>query len=659
LFGDEHFAEHFAGHVAGLVGGFTSCTPPLKPFLKTPLPRPPAWTCALTTRCLTASHLRGVVALPWGWRRLFPWGWARRSGRRVPWLGIRGCSCHAGGPFELEFHGEGKAVKSTDVWVGEVWLASGQSNMERQLAPLKNQRSVDNGVAEAAKADYPRFRQFHVPRRPAADPRVDVGGLWKVCSPETARDFSAVGFFFARELMEALDVPVGIIHSSVGGTPVQAWTSEEAVSVIPKYRDEIEQQEDLARRRGKILEDYRTKLRTWFAKEDPGSDPNHPWSDDSITTEDWRTIQIPLAWEAAGFSDFDGVVWLRRRFELTSEQADQQLQLALGPVDDFDTTWVNDVETGSSQGWSHARSYAIPQPALRVGTNEVVVRVLPFNGNGGIWDSKQPPALKKAQGGETVLSLAGSWKIRPGLKLSDATSPPPGFPPPLGQRTPGALYNGMIAPLVPYAIRGVIWYQGEANSGDARTYRDLFPTLIADWRAPWGRGDFPFLFVQIAPHKGMSPEIREAQLLTLGRAPNTAMAVTIDVGDANDIHPTRKEPVGERLALAARALAYGETIVYSGPIYESVRFENDKAVVSFKSVGPGLTTGDGEALRGFVVAGNDGVFHPARAEINGDVVIVSSDHVSAPRAVATAGRTCPMATFSMKPSCPLLHSEQM
>jgi sialate O-acetylesterase len=369
----------------------------------------------------------------------------------------------AGGPFTLKISGDNK-VTVKDLLVGEVWLASGQSNMEWKFSASHNSKE------EAPKAKHPKIRMFTVAKATSLQPLDEVKGSWEECSPETVGKFSAVGYYFARDLHAELGVPVGVIHSSWGGTPAQAWTSAEGFD-------------------------------------------GHP--------------------ELKGYAD-------------------------------------------------QLKATALPEK---------------------------------------------------------------------GQNFPAALYHAMIAPVVPYAMKGVIWYQGESNAQKSKEYQTLFPAMIADWRAKWKIGDFPFLYVQIAPFKGQPPEIREAQLLTLSNTKATAMTVTTDVGDANDIHPKQKEPVGHRLSLAARALAYGEKIEYSGPLFESMKTQRDKAALSFRHAGGGLVAKDGE-LKGFTLAGANGKFVPAKAEIQGDKVIVSAEGVNAPKAVRYGWENVPDVNLFNKEGLP-------
>jgi sialate O-acetylesterase len=340
---------------------------------------------------------------------------------------------------------------------------------------------------------------------------------------------------------------------------------------------------------------------------------------------------LPTYWENVGYPDFDGVFWFRRTIDLPEIGTNSDFELHLGAVDDIDTTWVNGVQVGAISGWDAPRMYRVSASVWKPGSNVIVVRVLDTGGNGGLWGGDDPMRLDIRNGEKTnSISLTGTWLCKQSVSLTDVGWLPTDYS--QSSSTPSVLYNGMIAPLLSYAIRGVIWYQGESNVGRERQYRTLFPAMITDWRRTWGEGDFPFLFVQIAPYRGNSPEIREAQLLTWQNTTNTAMAVTIDCGDASDIHPPHKQPMGARLALAARAIAYGEKLEYSGPVFKSMKIEGSEAVLRFTHPGGGLVAKDGP-LKGFTIAGADKVFHPAQAEIRGQTIVVISDAVFRPVAV--------------------------
>jgi len=520
---------------------------------------------------------------------------------------------------------------STNVLVGDVWVAGGQSNMERQLGLRAGQQPIVNWEQEAANANYPEIRQFYVPETKSFTPQTTVKGDWSVCSPETVINFTAVGYFFARDLFQDRHVPIGIIFSSWGGTPAEAWTSEAGLQKLPDFAEALAGLKKLAA--DPVLAERETKAKqdAWYQKVDPGSKPGAAWSAADLATDDWKTMTLPTYWENAGYPDFDGVFWFRRTVELPANWDGGDVVLHLGAVDDNETTWVNGEQVGATMGWTVPRVYRVPGSLLKRGANIIAVRVLDTGGNGGLYGGGDVMRLLfNADGKANSLSLDGSWQCKQSVSLTTVGWPPSDF-----SQDPGAptvLHNGMIAPLLPYAMRGVIWYQGEANVGRERQYQTLFPALIADWRQAWGEGDFPFLFVQIAPFRYNTPEIREAQLLTLQRTKNTAMAVTIDCGDADDIHPSHKQPVGARLALAARALAYGEKIEYSGPLFDSMKVDGANAVLHFTHIGGGLVAKDG-ALKGFTIAGADKVFHPAQVKIVGETVVVSSPEVLKPAAV--------------------------
>lgn len=518
----------------------------------------------------------------------------------------------------------------TNVVVGEVWLASGQSNMERQLGPRAGQQPITDWEREVAAAKYPQIRQFYVPQTKAFAPQTSTKGSWSVCGPDTVVNFTAVGYFFARDLFAARHVPIGIIHSSWGGTPAEAWTSEAGLQKLPDFSESLVQLKKLAA--DPISADRETLSRqsTWYGKVDPGSKAGAVWSAADLDTSDWKTMALPANWENAGYPNFDGIFWFRRVFDLPQNWDGGDVLMHLGAIDDDDTTWVNGVQIGATLGWNIPRVYRVPGNLLKRGQNVIAVRVLDTGGNGGMYGDDAMRLRFGTEGKTNSISLEGSWLCKQSVSLTIAGWPPSDLSHDSG--APTVLYNGMIAPLLPYAIRGVIWYQGEANVGRERQYQTLFPAMITDWRRLWGEGDFPFLFVQIAPYRDMTPEIREAQLLSWQRTTNTAMVVTTDCGNANDIHPAHKQPVGARLALAARALAYGEKIEYSGPVYDSFKIDGASAILHFTHIGGGLVAKGGD-LKGFTIAGADKVFHEAQAKIAGDTVVVSAPEVARPVAV--------------------------
>jgi sialate O-acetylesterase len=520
--------------------------------------------------------------------------------------------------------------KFRDVLVGEVWLCSGQSNMERQLGPRNGQKPIVNWEAEVAAANHPLIRQLYVPQTRALAPQQTVTASWTVCSPDTVVDFTAVGYFFARDLHAALGVPVGIIHSSWGGTPAEAWTSREGLAGFPEFTATLDLLRDSAENLDNVKRLYSEKLEAWYRVNDPGSASGSSWNAPALNTADWETMNVPVLWEDAGHDGFDGIAWFRRSFDVPAEWSGRDLEMRLGAIDDVDTTWVNGTEVGTMSWYSTPRVYRVPASLLKATGNVIAIRVLDTGGGGGLWDTKIPLSIAPADRAGRPTSLNGPWLVKFSTPLDSKNRPPADVN--QSPSAPTVLFNGMIAPLVPYAIRGATFYQGEANADRATQYRTLLPAMIADWRRLWGSGDFPFLFVQIAPFKGQPPEIREAQLIAWKNTKNTAMAVTIDVGDAEDIHPANKEPVGERLALAARAVAFGEQIEYSGPIFERLQLDGARAVLTFTHLGGGLVAHGGK-LEGFTIAGDDGVFHPASAMIEGNTVVATSPAVTMPVAI--------------------------
>lgn len=534
----------------------------------------------------------------------------------------------AGGPHTLTIAGSNTIVLD-DILVGDVWVCGGQSNMAMQLGPRPGQPPVTTWEKEVAAASHPQLRLFGVQQTRSLSPLATVKGRWQVASPETVKDFSAVCYFFGRDIHLARKTPVGLIHASWGGTSAEAWTGEAALRNLPELEDTVKQLEQFRADPAAARREYVSQLEAWFAAHDTGSAQGQSWSDPALDVAAWKSMSVPGLWEDAGEPDLNGVVWLRRTFELPDSVGNVAAELYVDRVDDIDTTFVNGSKIGTTAGYDVARRYTIPAGVLKPGRNVIAVRVLDTGGGGGIWGDERLQLVLDVPGAPAI-DLAGRWRYRVGMRLEDAPAPPTAVTGDVN--TPTVLFNGMIAPLLPYAIRGVVFYQGESNAGRATQYRSLLPGLIGGWREAWGQGEFPFLFVQIAPYAEMPPEIREAQFLAWQYTFNTAMVVTTDCGDAHDIHPPHKQPVGARLALAARALAYGEPAEYSGPLFKSMKISGNKVILGFGHMGGGLVA-KGGPLRGFTIAGRDDVFHPAQAEIHDHTVVVSSRRVARPTAV--------------------------
>jgi len=559
----------------------------------------------------------------------------------------------AGGPHTINITAD-NTITLNNVMIGEVWICSGQSNMEWPLT------HVLNGEAEVAAANHPNIRLFDVERAIALSPKSDCEGVWQVCSSETVGKFSAVAYFFGRELQRELDVPIGLINSSWGGTVAEAWTSEKTLREMGDFDAALDALE-MERQNPGYLEKTREKAvkRWWEALEDadPGSGPD-AWMLPDHDDSDWKRAKVPATWQTDDLKDFDGVAWFRAELELPDAWAGKNLILELGPIDDFDSTWFNGTKVGGLErvgNWGTPRKYRVPAAATRVGRNVIAVRVCDLGRAGGINGKPEQLKLYPADGGdEAARTLAGEWRYHLGVKLGDLPAWPQTHR--FHHNSPTALYNGMIAPLVPYGIRGAIWYQGEANRPRPRQYRTLFPGMIHDWRERWERGDFPFYYVQIAPFgyagdTGQAAELREAQMMALA-TPNTGMAVTMDIGNPRNIHPKNKQDVGKRLALWALANTYGrDGIVYSGPLYKSMKVEGDKIRLFFEHVGGGLTSG-GKELTHFSIAGADQRFCRAKAKIDGDTVVVWSAAVPKPVAVCYAWGAADQPTLANREGLP-------
>ncbi|MDR0863780.1 MAG: 9-O-acetylesterase [Candidatus Symbiothrix sp.] len=534
---------------------------------------------------------------------------------------------------------DGKAITLNNILIGEVWIASGQSNMEM---PLAGWGKVKNYEQEIAAANYPQIRLLQVDKATSTQPLDDLKGTdagWQVCSPATIAGFSSVAYFFGRHLWQNLDVPVGLINTSWGGTIAEAWTSGESLELMPDFKEEVKAIQALPEKEAQAA--YEQKFKKWnetVLNADLGS-KNH-WEQNSFDDKNWQAMSLPGEWEGKGLADFDGIVWFRKTVEIPAAWAGKELQLNLGLIDDNDITYFNGVKIGETTGYSLARNYTIPAKQVKAGKAIITVRVTDTGGGGGFHGEPQQMVLALAAQPQGRIDLADAWKYQTGVDMKQLEPAPVavnGNP-----NRPTVLYNAMIHPLVPYAVQGAIWYQGESNADRAEQYRTLFPLMIQDWRKSFGP-DLAFYFVQLANYMDEKPqpaesewaELREAQLQTLA-LDNTGMAVTIDIGEAKDIHPKNKQDVGLRLALAARANTYKANIAFSGPVYQSHRILGNTIRVKFNHADQGLKTKGNAPLTGFAIAGPDHQYYWADAVIDGEEVVVSSPKVTFPVAVRYA-----------------------
>ncbi|GAB3573655.1 sialate O-acetylesterase [Spirosoma luteolum] len=544
----------------------------------------------------------------------------------------------AGGPYTLTITGTTQRTL-TDVLLGDVWFCSGQSNMVHQL----NIHDVTY-ARDIAEANYPQIRQYWVPTLTSLQgPQTDVpNAQWKKAVGEEVRPFSAVAFFMARQLYDRYRVPIGIINASVGGTPIEAWISEAGFTGMPA------QQAIIARNRDTTYVNSLTRRAAGAPRPAPpvdlGTAGPVSWADPAYVPKNWRPINVPGYWEDQGISNLNGVVWYRREINLPASMADKAARVFLGRIVDADELFINGQSVGRTTYMYPQRRYNVPAGLLKAGKNLFVVRVTNTAGKGGFVPDK--PYCVFA--GTDTVDLKGTWHYKVGTVFRPLTTggSPAGGNPAGGinaQNQPTALYNAMVAPEIQYAIKGFCWYQGESNAGRPQEYQALQTALITDWRQRWNQGQLPFLYVQLPgfmdytylPAESGWALLREGQLKALS-VPKTAMTVAIDLGEWNDIHPDNKKAVGDRLALAARKLAYGENLVYSGPLYESATVENDKIVIRFTHTGGGLTTQDGEPLGEFAIAGADKKWVWANARIVDNTVVVSSTDVQSPQYVRYA-----------------------
>ena len=525
----------------------------------------------------------------------------------------------AGGPYELVVKGRNE-IKFTDVMFGDVWVASGQSNMQWSL------ENSNNAEEEVKNADHPNIRLFYVPRTVGKVPKDDLtGGQWDICTPEVAKGFSAVAYFFGRELNKDLKVPIGLINCNWGGTVAEAWTSSEMLQTMPDFKERIVElnegpnwEEDIPAndQRGR---DKNAIIRNSFNGLELGVHKVN------YNSTDWPVVIAPN-WD----EKLEGVVWMRKVVEIPKEFKGKELRFDLGRIENHAVVYFNEQELGAT-GSPKFSEFTVPAKLVRSGKNVITVRLLHRWGTANFTGPEDRMKLY-APNGAVLENLAGPWKYKTGLE--------PEFPEIKGyQNYPMSLFNGMVNPIIPFGIKGVIWYQGESNASRGYQYRKLFQSMIEDWRVRWGMGYFPFLFVQLAnymdipeqPQEDNWAELREAQMMALN-LPNTGMAVTIDIGEMFDIHPRNKQDVGYRLALAAKSIAYEKEVVFSGPLYRGYEINGSDVEIAFDHIGKGLMV-KGDKLTGFQIAGKDKKFYWADAQIVGGEVFVSSDKVKEPVAV--------------------------
>jgi sialate O-acetylesterase len=544
-----------------------------------------------------------------------------------------------GGPYSITITGR-QTVELHEVLVGDVWLCGGQSNMQLGL------KRTRHGAEEIAAANHPEIRVFTIQQQVSYSHADLPQGAWKIVSPETAGEgggISAAAYYFARKVQDAVHVPIGLVVDCVGGTTAEAWTSSEALRPLSDFDAALAEVERLRAGGGT---EYGNYVMHWYDQYDVGL-KGGTWADPGLDDSSWKTVELPGGFAELGVPDTPAVGWFRREFVLPDPLPAGNAVLFLGSVERMDTAYINGQWVGASAWVENPRVYLVPAGVLKPGRNVLAVRVFKVKPVGGFLAKAEVLRLTL---GETVVALAGKWKGR----VSVDARPP--HPLPMSFENwpvmPTVLFEGMLAPVAPLAITGAIWYQGEANADRAFQYRKLLPAMMADWRKLFGQGDFPFYIVSLpafqprrdAPGDDNWAELREAQALTARSVRNSCLAVTIDTGEADNIHPQDKKVVGDRLALCALAKNYGEKVVYAGPTFSSAERLPGSLRLHFANTDGGLVVKGGK-LEEFAVAGADRKWHWAEARLEGDTVVVRSSEVSDPKEARYAWQSNPAATL--------------
>ncbi len=551
----------------------------------------------------------------------------------------------AGGPYTLKIYEKGKsdeAIVLNGILIGDVWLASGQSNMEWQVQQAKD------ADKEIASASFPQVRFIMVNHSNQVKPQTDIStNGWKVCDSTSVKELSAVAYFFARKIHADQNVPVGIVQSTWGGTRIEPWTSRKMLLTSPITKEKTLSADTLHYNREDIIRDSLIQVRFWEIVYNPQNNADKIFTAPDYDDSGWTEIEMPKVLKDFGIGDYDGMVWMRKKISLPESYAGKDLTINLGHPEMNYSLYFNGSEICKNQWYSNAtHSYTIPAALVQSGENTIAVRIAMLWAGGGL----NPGNDIYITDGSTEVALAGTWLYEKDLE--------PQIPKlPGNQEYPTVLFNSMINPLIPYGIKGFIWYQGESNAEEAYNYRELFPMLITDWRNHWQQGKLPFIYVQLANFMQRNPlpsesewaELREAQAMALS-LPNTGMACAIDIGDAGTIHPLNKQEVGHRLALIANKTVYKQDgIIISGPMYKSYQKGGNRIRIRFSSIGAGLSARDGKEVTGFAIAGDDKQFHWAKAVIEDNEVVVYCDEVENPVAVRYA--------WADNPECNLINSE--
>ncbi len=573
------------------------------------------------------------------------WGWAKAKEKITvkflnksykvitdengKWLAIL-APAKAGGPYTMELTASNK-ITLKEILIGDVWFCNGQSNMVHQMG-IHDVLYAN----EIATANNLQIRHVTIPNNTSLNgPMNDLPPVfWKSVNPTDIRQFSAVAYFFAKNIFEKYKIPIGLINASVGGTPIEAWISEDGFKDFPAQLATIQKNKDTA-----YINDLRRRSFTsgppLIPRQQTDIGTTGKWYNVNYIPKGWSNINVPGYWEDQGLNNFDGVIWYRKEIEIPQKLAGKAAKVHLGRIVDADEFYINGQRIGGTTYMYPQRRYAIGASVLKAGKNILVVRVSNNAGKGGFVPDK--PYYIEIENEQ--IDLKGTWQYKVGDVIMPRLAGQAGtvVQPINAQNQPAALYNAMTSPATNFAIKGVLWYQGESNTGKAVEYAKLLPALIADTRNKFNSPNATYIVAQLpnymdysyVPQESQWAELRESQMKAAALT-NTAVTVNIDLGEWNDIHPDNKKDVGERMALAARKLAYGEDIVYSGPTYQSHKIEGNKVTITFANTGSGIISNDAEELRGFAVAGADKKFVWAQVKIDGNNVMVWNNAIANP-----------------------------
>jgi len=547
-------------------------------------------------------------------------------------------------PQKMSIETANDKIVLTNILVGEVWLCSGQSNMQ---FPLRRMNGAKEFINSATNSNIRFINVYKFNFKPYECD--NCRGKWEVSSPETVPEITAVGYTFALEIYKKLNVPVGLIAADFGGTKVESWMKADVLKKFQNYQKIVSELEKYKNNKCFVLMKEREK-KEWFnklKKFDKGF--AEKWMSPAFNADSWKKIDLPVTWDktSSELSNYHGSVWLRKNIVIPENWKNKVLNVNPGAINGQDIVWINGNIAGKTLIFGlgrHQRNYEINGFQLHTGTNSIVIWNYCSKYDGGLRGPAKSMKIYPSGEKKKAVLLTGEWEYKKGYAGTKLPKAPLSMQ--LCYKSPVVLYNSMIAPLIPYAIKGALWYQGESNVSTAKSYRELFTEMIKSWRSEWNQGDFPFYFVQIAPFKysyrgNLSAGLlREAQFLSL-KLTNTGMAVTLDIGNPDNIHPKDKITVGHRLALWAFAKDYGFTnLVFSGPLYKSYKISGNKIILSF-DFADGLRTRDGNPPSHFEIAGKDKKFFPASAEIKDNKIIVYSDKVEKPVAVRFAWGDAP------------------